>query len=234
MKHATISIRYEKILRKFMNNCFKCGNVLDNNYRCCMNCGAINLNHPDNKNIVEVLKANGTIKELKTINNIDKVNENNAMNIVLFIILNCIGFLALIIGISTKTSDLTYNLILSSIIYFYFICYQLLLKKANLPWWGIFIPIYNLYLINKLSFGNGWYCIIPFVPIILFLLCVFLHLLNLLSLVMTLSHVIFYIYPILLLFCIGRRFGRSGILTLLLSFIIIPSIALSNRYQYEY
>lgn len=226
-----------------MNNCFKCGNELDNNYRCCMSCGAINPNHPDNKQTVEFLKNKGNINVNVTNNtnvvtnapnNEVVVKDNSVFSITLFAIVNCVGFVILLLFLLTKNNDITYNLIMSSIIYFYFVCFQLLLRKADLPWWGIFIPIYNLYLINKLAFGNGWSFIILFAPLILLIICALLNLLGLLAFITKLWLIILYFYPIVFTFCLGKRFGRSGILTLILAFIIIPSMALSNKYQYCY
>jgi len=39
------------------------------------------------------------------------------------------------------------------------------MAKAGLPGWGIFIPIYNIYLMCKLAGKPGWWLLLMFVPI---------------------------------------------------------------------
>ena len=53
------------------------------------------------------------------------------------------------------------------------------------------------------------------------------------SFVANITSLISIIIPFVLLFKLGKAFGRSGILTLLFAFIIIPTTALSKNYQYE-
>ena len=38
--------------------------------------------------------------------------------------------------------------------------------KAGEPGWGSLVPFYNLYLLFKISWGNGWLFLLAFVPIV--------------------------------------------------------------------
>ena len=38
--------------------------------------------------------------------------------------------------------------------------------KANVPGWGAIIPIYNTYLLFKITFGNGWLFLLLLIPIV--------------------------------------------------------------------
>lgn len=40
------------------------------------------------------------------------------------------------------------------------------MAKAGLPGWGIFIPIYNIYLMCKLAGKPGWWLLLMFVPVV--------------------------------------------------------------------
>lgn len=41
-----------------------------------------------------------------------------------------------------------------------------IMAKAGLPGWGIFIPIYNIYLMCKLAGKPGWWLLLFFVPLV--------------------------------------------------------------------
>lgn len=38
-------------------------------------------------------------------------------------------------------------------------------KKAGEPGWGAIIPFYNMYILYKITFGNGWFFLFTFIPI---------------------------------------------------------------------
>ncbi|MDE6851630.1 MAG: hypothetical protein K2J67_03965 [Lachnospiraceae bacterium] len=38
--------------------------------------------------------------------------------------------------------------------------------KAGQPGWGAIVPFYNLYLLYKIAWGNGWLFLLMFVPIV--------------------------------------------------------------------
>ena len=43
-------------------------------------------------------------------------------------------------------------------------------SKAGVPGWGAIIPIYNLYLLFKISMGNGWLFLLLLIPIVNFII----------------------------------------------------------------
>jgi hypothetical protein len=46
--------------------------------------------------------------------------------------------------------------------------------KAGQPGWGIFVPIYNLYLICKIAGRPGWYPIVFLIPVVNILVSLFI------------------------------------------------------------
>lgn len=55
----------------------------------------------------------------------------------------------------------------------------LALQKAGQPGWGCFVPIYNLYLLCRVTGKPGWWVLLLFVPgLNLILLCLLLHTLS--------------------------------------------------------
>ena len=217
-------------------NCVKCGAEMKENFRCCLRCGALNPYHPDNQSTLAFLN-NKDVKELAKKPEVDNnafAPELSPLSKILFLIVNLCGFCFSFLCFSLIGIEMGINLIVTTIFYFYFVCYQLLFVKAYLPWWGIFIPVYNIYLINKLSFGTGWFFLIPFIPLVLLIAASILRVVFLIKLALNAQYIISLLYSPFLLFFLGKRFGRSGILTILLGFIIIPVIAFSSKYQCEF
>ena len=85
---------------------------------------------------------------------------------------------------------------------FYVIAYWKIFTKAGKPGWGIFIPIYNLYLWVKIAGRPGWWVLLCFIPIVNFVIA------------------------IIVMIDVAKAFGKStlwGVFMLfLLSFIGIP------------
>lgn len=48
---------------------------------------------------------------------------------------------------------------------FYLICYWKIFVKAGRPGWESLIPIYNLYIITKISGKNGWWLLYLLIPL---------------------------------------------------------------------
>lgn len=71
---------------------------------------------------------------------------------------------------ATTNFDSTWSIIFSLIILILtFAGYYMIFVKAGEPGWGGIIPIYNQYVLSKITFGNGWLfllLIIPFVNIV--------------------------------------------------------------------
>ena len=45
------------------------------------------------------------------------------------------------------------------------VCNLKIYAKAGQPGWGALIPIYNVYLLFKITWGNGWYFLLTLIPI---------------------------------------------------------------------
>lgn len=114
---------------------------------------------------------------------------------------------------------------------FYSMCIQILLFKANLPWWGYFVPIYNVFLISKLMTKRYTFILYSLVPsITILILNTFLAKIILLFFV-GISGIYMLVLSIVMLSSLARRFGRSRLGMVLLPFIFIPWTALSSYYE---
>ena len=116
---------------------------------------------------------------------------------------------------------------------------QRLLIKAKLPWWGIFIPIYDFYLICKLAFGNSnVFKLLVLMFIIYIGLTIYITNypngldIKLINIVLLLYTILVGLISLSIPFGIGRSFNHSGIITLIFAPIIIPILAFSNKYTY--
>lgn len=201
--------------------CTKCNNEYENFYTNCPKCGCINSMYIQNiSQNVNDLPSNNVLKK-------------NTIEIILFVFLNIISF-AFLVFLFMKRSNLNliFSIIFSVILEFYFICLQFLLKRAYLPWWCIFIPFVNSWLLCKLAFKNGSLSLIPIVLFFLSLLSFYLNVALFYFIFVRLLTICVILYPPFFLFFLGKSFGRSGILTLLFSFVIIPTIAFSKKYKY--
>ena len=90
---------------------------------------------------------------------------------------------------------------------FYIICYWKVFTKAGKPGWGIFIPIYNLYLCVKIAGRSGWWVLLCFIPLVNFVILIILSL------------------------DIAKAFGKGtgfGILLFLLPIIAVPILAFGS------
>ncbi len=87
------------------------------------------------------------------------------------------------------------------------ICYWKLFEKASEPGWACLVPFYNMYVMFKIAFGNGWKFLLLLIPIV---------------------NVVF---AIMLPFKLAKAFGKSsgfGAGLLFLSFIFYPMLAFSD------
>ncbi len=224
--------------------CKRCGEKMDISQRCCLKCGALNPENSNNYNLLGI-ENNETL----TLDD-NKTDEKIGANKVTFIVVNSVVFallvmfmllLQLLIGSSfVRSSVLALFSIATS--YFQFISLQKLCIKANLHWWGLFIPVYNIYLFFVLAFGNENKVAKVFVISIVtsFLINVLYNiiymalgsssefLINVISYV-TLALVLS--ITILTFLNLGRRFNMTRILVLLFPLITIPIMAFDKKYQ---
>lgn len=227
--------------------CINCGNEVKKEERYCSKCGALNLENKENKEMKLYAKQNPDRLAKEVIK--DRKKEERELkdkaygfNLIVFLIVNVIFYLLTllpgkqILEFIKYEGLMPYYILIETISCFYFVCMQLILKKANLPWWGLFIPLYNIYLIFKLATKRGSDCLIMLFGIIMIIAApIVLPYSSLVSQVLVVVSYLTYILTYFLLIgSIGRRFGRSAIFTILFSFVVFPALAFSKRYQYEY
>lgn len=211
--------------------CPKCGKEMDPSWRCCLACGALN----------ESNKAKSSNDSIETLSLDDDINNGDlssnmtmySVNFVLYII----SFIALlVVKFNNEILDsFIYKFLIITPSYFYLLCYQILFKKAKLKWWGIFIPIYNLYLMFKMAYGNGWHFLTLFIAPVLIVAETYFGLtynINITKYVNIAAAIISCIVSLSLISNIGSKFGKSGILTVLFTPIMIPYIAFSKKTKY--
>lgn len=216
--------------------CFKCGSEIKEEWRCCYTCGALNVDNVENQNMMVDPDEIGSI----AINQIVRMQEEKkSFNERIFLIVNTIIFFFGFIASFFTGPIVLIVLPIYVVSYFYLICIQRLLIKAKLPWWGIFIPIYDFYLICKLAFGNS-----NVFKLLVLMLVIYIGLTIYITnypngLDIKLINIVFLLYTILvglislsIPFGIGRSFNHSGIITLIFAPIIIPILAFSKKYTY--
>lgn len=68
--------------------------------------------------------------------------------------------------VTTHGSGTSFVLIYLAIFVIYCIGGWRTFAKAGVPGWGVFIPIFNLYLVCKISGRPGWWVILFFIPLV--------------------------------------------------------------------
>lgn len=109
---------------------------------------------------------------------------------------------------------------------------QVLYEKAGEKWWSCIIPIYNVYVLNKIVFNNGWMFTIMFIAPILTLLATVAGAAELSPVLGGVGALVTLGYAISLMYKLGKKFGVSGFFTLFLAPIAIPVIAFSKKHKY--
>lgn len=66
-----------------------------------------------------------------------------------------------IIEAVTSTTGSIISLLLSIV---FLVAMWQLFKKADCPGWGCLIPVYNLYCLAKIAYGNGWIGLLALIP----------------------------------------------------------------------
>ena len=214
--------------------CKKCNKEISSDSRCCLFCGAINKEEEKNKKIIQEFMLN------------EQKNKKDKMISKPMIILNIIVII-LLISISLLISNI-YISCLFFIVYFYALCFQFIFKKASIPWYGIFIPIYNIFLICELSFGteegNEKFLILlsiffytwDFGPLYEILSDVNLSETLILTIIYTLAFLISTFYTIVLyklLSALAKNFNQNNVLVFTFPAIMLPIIAFNKKISYH-
>ena len=201
--------------------CSRCGSEMKNNSRYCMKCGNLNMDHPDNKGMVKYVKDNkgdySYSSGEKFINN--EVNNGDlklvslrkslkscfifntilylvSILLTFFIYYNYLGNIEAVFN-----SSIAYCVIAVSISFIYMFAYELLFIKLGFSWWESLVPIYNVILLSKRVFDNDYIGLLILVPFV------------------------GQIFSLILIYKMGVKFGKSGILTLLFPVIMILIIS---------
>ncbi len=242
--------------------CPKCGSQMDDTDRWCMRCGMINYNAKQSSIIedqkVESLDFNdndssNVVSEVSNINYDDvSYPSSSRVSKILFYVVNAI-ILLLIISLffvdansvieggspltvfMNRYADFLIKIFtgLLLIVFFYVICYEKIFEKAGKHWWQMLIPIYNVYLIYKISTGDGklFWTSIAITFILSFLGGMFPdsmeNFMNIIEVIISL------IIWVILSVGLADRFNANRILMVLFGFVMLPIAAFSKSYTYE-
>lgn len=213
---------------EYTYTCTRCGNEVSSKSRYCMKCGNLNPDHPDNKKYSKLLNKNGMQEYTVGSEGISAptVNTNiiskstvqisfgsrmGNFNLCFFInFLIYIGLVGAVIFFFYQiyngdiqgilASEISAILIILSLAGVSLYALELVYMKMNYPWFLAFIPLVNLYILSDALTEKKILNILVFVPII------------------------GQIYLLYLLYKLGKSFGYSGFLTMLLPFIMFPVI----------
>lgn len=212
--------------------CPFCGFKVNKSNNMCMHCGRVLGNALNQKSVLSV----DQIAPSNRIEYEDVKNNNPKPIYIVTIIVFVLALIGTFFGSSLISSDIISSSLLlviaiPSLIFslFYLLTEQLLLLKAGLPWWGVYIPVYNIFLFSKLMTNRYLYILKPLYAVIaLVILNIFLA-----------QSIMLYFYcvaglSLLLLWIVmvakmSERFNVKFILLLLFPFIMLPIMAFSKR-----
>ncbi len=204
--------------------CPKCGNEMKNTSRYCMKCGYLNINHPNNKNVIKyfedkgntiVRNSNGTYimsSDILKSNDIDYLKRNSRYCFIFNLITFLLTFVCFSIIYYRNNGGFS-NILLSNVwsifiviplLFIYCYAYEMIFIKMGYSWWKALIPIYNVMLISKKVFDNLFLGLLIIVPIV------------------------GQIYLLVLMYKLATKFNRNGLLMVLFPFIMIPLISFSE------
>lgn len=110
---------------------------------------------------------------------------------------------------------------------FYNVCYEMLLHKAGLPWWGVFIPIYNIFEFYELCTTVQGFVLWNLVPVAIgyvgYRLDIPYYYLGII-----ISILIIYIS---MMSQLASRFDANKLLMILFPGIYMPIVAINKNYQ---
>lgn len=209
--------------------CPRCGTTLNSKQRYCMKCGALNYEHPDNqkmKNYIteqEFEQANEEYQKVaneimgiagKTYADLSATDKKNTyvdtrvMVGLLFVITLCLA--AIYYFVFPYSFTMIFWLCLLFFVFVFAILTTIsIYMKGGYSGFVSFVPFYGQYAYFDIALGNGWLFLITFIPVVGF------------------------VYLLYTTYKIGKCFGKSGALTLLFPFIMLPIIAFSDRAVYS-
>lgn len=208
--------------------CIKCGAEMKSNSRCCMKCGTLNPEHPDNANMLKYIDkkqtgyqvGSGMNLSLETSSNdITTVVGRNTGNFTACFIVNLLLYL-LIIGFICYFSGTFFSwninmlfasntpviLIIISIGFLWTFGKELLFMKMNQKWWYSLVPVYNNMILAKSVFNNMWLGLLVLIPVVGQIF--FLVMLYKLAIAFKKSGILMILFPLIMVLIIG--YGTSS------------------------
>ena len=207
--------------------CPRCGNVINGNARCCLNCGWLNPNDPSNQNMQKFMEderkkryqvGSGQTIIQKDVNSITTSAVSNTGNKLLCFILNYLLYIVIIafsffiiLGKSIisfesiKNSIFPYIVFVVSILFLYIYSLELIFMKCNKKWWYSLIPIFNLFVLADIVYKKKWLGIILLIPIV------------------------GQIFLLVIMYKIATNFKYSGLLAIIFPVIYIPLMGFGSR-----
>ena len=205
--------------------CSRCGAEMKKSARYCLKCGNLNYDHPDNEKYKKFEKHSGSMfYRVGSKKSIEKV-ENGSLalgskmggknlcfwvNMFAFLLVMVITIIIAVVKYSDSLLLIVYSNfpVIWLIICIYFLLFygmELMFMKANKPWYGVFIPIYNLLLIAEMAMEKRIWALLFLVPF----------------------------GPFYLNYKLGQRFGGRGIKTLIFGCIDYLVIGYSSSVLYD-
>lgn len=228
--------------------CSRCGAEMKKSQRCCIKCGNINYNHPDNASMLKFADngvtnsyvvgkgnlANSTPYVNQSINSrFNYAISSKAGSKLTCVIFNVFLYILLMFAVFFKlynTGDSIADVVLSldfaryllaaTYVSFTLLSINFIYMKANKPWWSFYVPFYGLYIYYDIILHNGWLFFLSLIP------SPFLF-------ITTGRIVPSPIIGIFVLYNLGKRFGYSGILTVLFAPIMIIVIGFNTASCYD-
>lgn len=209
--------------------CVKCGAEMKADSRCCMKCGTLNPDHPDNANMLKYMDqkqtsyqvGSGTIlsTENTSSKDITTVVGRNTGSFNICFTVNLLLYLLIIIPFCLfsassfdwdiamiSTSYIPIVVIYVSVGFLWIFANELLFMKMNQKWWYSLIPVYNNMILAKCLFNNMWLGLIVLIPFIGQVF--FLVLLYKLAVSFKKNGILMILFPLLMVVIIG--YGSSS------------------------
>lgn len=235
-----------------MHYCSRCGSAVNDEDRCCMKCGALNPFNSKNAGVeadkIEVLDFDTDTEKLEQYLD-GKIAKGTRSASIVNMIFVLISWVLTVIFLKDYVGFGNLILILiGSLVYVMLgiLPLQRLLMKADLPWWGLYVPLYNVYLLYRLGFERvGSLIIIVLLNVLLSFYGVLskgiikgdYHLYQIITIIVLIAYFIievsFYVR-----YCIGvgKRFGKPGWFKALIVFfmpIMFIILAFDGSYGYN-
>ena len=206
--------------------CPRCGFLMKETDRACVNCGLLNTSHQLNEYLVENLSSVEANRQFERSHDINAFyRPSGAFYVTFMLFLGLCGVASLFVAIADKVVGFAL-LFSSAFSVFELACLANLLQRQGTPWWALLVPIANIYYIYNLAFDNA--------GVIIGILVVGGAAISLGNLVFAgFSYILALVYTVAfliinLMFCVkfAKKFNANAILTFFFFPIMVPYIAI--------